>query len=97
MPAAVPVLTPRVSPLPIAPSAKAATRSPSPSTAIGHAATAAAILAHLRATPDLHGKSALLAATGIDAAHWNAAIKQLVEEGQVRKVGERRGATYCAA
>ncbi len=69
-----------------------------PAKATGDAsAAAAAILAHLRATPGLHGKSAMLAATGIDEAHWNAAIKQLVEEGQVRKEGEKKGARYGVA
>jgi hypothetical protein len=57
-------------------------------------AAAAAILAHLRATPGLHSKSAILAATGLDTGLWNAAIKQLVEEGQVKKEGEKKGARY---
>lgn len=57
-------------------------------------ATAEAILAYLQSHPGLHGKSAILAATGIAEAHWNAAIKQLVEEGKVRKEGEKKGARY---
>jgi hypothetical protein len=57
-------------------------------------ATAEAILAYLQSHPGLHGKSAILEATGIDAAQWNAAIKQLVEEGKVKKEGEKKGARY---
>jgi RNA polymerase-binding transcription factor DksA len=87
------VSTPKVSPASVSPSAQAATPSPLPRPAAGLDA-AATILAHLRATPGLHGKSAILAATGIDESHWNAAIKQLVEEGKVRKEGEKKGARY---
>ncbi|MCU0318459.1 MAG: N-6 DNA methylase [Flavobacteriales bacterium] len=53
-----------------------------------------AILAYLKSNAGMHGKSAILEGTGIDAAAWNAAIKQLVEEGKVRKEGEKKGARY---
>ena len=39
-------------------------------------------------------KPGALVAMRMRAAHWNAAIKQLVEEGQVKKEGERKGARY---
>lgn len=58
------------------------------------AATAEAILAWLHAHPGLHGKSAIVEGTGTDAAQWNAAIKQLVAEGKVKKEGEKKGARY---
>ncbi len=58
------------------------------------AATAEAILAWLHAHPGLHGKSAIVEGSGTDAAQWNAAIKQLVEEGQVKMEGVKKGARY---
>ncbi|MCO6481272.1 MAG: restriction endonuclease subunit S [Flavobacteriales bacterium] len=59
-------------------------------------AAAGAILAFLKAHPGLHGKAAILAATGIDAAAWNAAIKALLEAGSVVREGEKKGARYRA-
>jgi RNA polymerase-binding transcription factor DksA len=56
-----------------------------------------AILAYLKSNAGMHGKSAILDGTGIDAAEWNAAIKQLVEEGKVKKEGEKKGARYGVA
>jgi hypothetical protein len=53
-----------------------------------------AILAYLKSNAGMHGKSAILEGTGIDAAEWNAAIKQLVDEGKVKKEGEKKGARY---
>jgi len=53
-----------------------------------------AILAYLRTHPGLHGKSAILQATGVDAGLWNAAIKELLEAGKVVKEGEKKGARY---
>jgi hypothetical protein len=53
-----------------------------------------AILAYLKSNAGMHGKSAILDGTGIDATEWNAAIKQLVEDGTVKKEGEKKGARY---
>lgn len=53
-----------------------------------------AILAFLNEHPGLHGKAAILKGTGIAAKDWNAAIKTLVEEGNVVREGERKGAKY---
>lgn len=39
-------------------------------------------------------KSEVLAATGITAPQWNAAISSLLSQGLVTKMGERRGARY---
>lgn len=60
-----------------------------------HTTTATrAIAEFLRAHPGWHGKSAILAATGTDAAAWYAAIKVLLEGGQVERQGEKKGARY---
>lgn len=53
-----------------------------------------AIEGFLSAHPGWHGKSAILAATGTDAAAWNAAIKELLEAGKVERQGEKKGARY---
>ncbi len=55
---------------------------------------ARAIVEFLRAHPGLHGKCTILAASGTDAAAWNAAIKELLEGGQVERQGEKKGARY---
>lgn len=55
---------------------------------------ARAIEGFLSAHPGWHGKSAILAATGTDAAAWNAAIKELLEGGKVERQGEKKGARY---
>ncbi len=68
-----------------------------PKAAVKDGQATEAILAYLKSNPGLHGKSAILDGTGIDAAAWDAAIKQLVEDGMVRKEGEKkRGARYGA-
>jgi len=54
----------------------------------------AAILEFLKANAGLHGKSAVLEGSGVDAKEWNAAIKQLLEEGKVVKEGAKKGARY---
>lgn len=55
---------------------------------------ARAIEAFLSAHPGWHGKSAILAATGTDAAAWNAAIKELLVGRKVERQGEKKGARY---
>jgi type I restriction enzyme S subunit len=62
-----------------------------------HTASAATnIAAYLKEHPGWHAKSAVLAATGVDAAAWNAAIKALLEAGAVERQGEKKGARYRA-
>lgn len=55
-----------------------------------------AIEEFLGTNPGWHGKSAILAATGTDAAAWNAAIMELLEGGKVERQGEKKGARYRA-
>jgi RNA polymerase-binding transcription factor DksA len=63
----------------------------------GAADAAQAILEYLRANTGMHGKSAIIAGSGIDEKHWNAAIKQLLDEGKVVRKGDKRGAAYGVA
>lgn len=44
-----------------------------------------------------YSRAELLAATGISAADWTGAIRQLKEEGRVIQAGEKRGARYQLA
>lgn len=60
------------------------------------AGPAHAIVEYLKTRPGWHGKSDILAATGITDGHWTAAIADLVAGGQVERQGERRGARYRA-
>lgn len=53
-----------------------------------------AIKSYLHAHPGWHGKGAVLAATGVEASAWNAAIKELLEAGQAERQGEKKGARY---
>jgi type I restriction enzyme S subunit len=62
-----------------------------------HTASAATnIAAYLKEHPGWHAKSAVLAATGVDAAAWNAVIKALLNAGSVERQGEKKGARYRA-
>jgi len=58
------------------------------------AGPAHAIVEYLKTHPGWHGKSDILAATGITDGHWTAAIADLVAGGQVERQGERRRARY---
>jgi type I restriction enzyme M protein len=53
-----------------------------------------AIATYLSTHPGWHGRSAVLEATGVDAANWNAAISALLESGKVERQGEKKGARY---
>lgn len=44
-----------------------------------------------------YSRAELLAATGISAADWTGAIRQLKEDGMVIQAGEKRGARYVLA
>lgn len=58
------------------------------------AGPAHAIVDYLKAHPGWHGKSDILAATGITNGQWNSAIAELLADGRVERQGERRGARY---
>jgi len=60
------------------------------------AGPAHAIVEYLKTRPGWHGKSDILAATGITDGHWTAAIADLVAGSQVERQGERRDARYRA-
>jgi hypothetical protein len=60
------------------------------------AGPAHAIVEHLKTRPGWHGKSDILAATGITDGQWNAAIAELLAGGRIERQGERRGARYRA-
>jgi hypothetical protein len=60
------------------------------------ATAATSIAAYLKEHAGWHAKSAVLAATGVDAAAWNAAIKALLNAGSVERQGEKKGARYRA-
>jgi hypothetical protein len=53
-----------------------------------------AIFGFLRAHDGWHAKAEVLAATGITAGQWNAAISDLISGGRVERQGEKRGARY---
>lgn len=61
------------------------------------AGPAHAIVEYLKAHPDWHAKSDILAATGITDGQWNTAINELIADGKVERQGERRGARYRVA
>ncbi|MBS1943050.1 MAG: restriction endonuclease subunit S, partial [Bacteroidetes bacterium] len=69
-------------------------RPPKHAPATGQGRAAAAIHNWLQAHPGLHARSAILAGTGVAATAWNAAIKELLEAGQVERQGEKKGARY---
>ena len=58
--------------------------------------SAQVLLAFLRAHSGWHGKSDVIAATGLTDGQWNAAIAEVVTRGLVERQGERRGARYQA-
>lgn len=55
-----------------------------------------AILDYLKTHADWHSKDAILTACGFPENRWNVAIKELLESGQVERMGEKRGARYRA-
>ena len=60
-----------------------------------HTATAVnSIAAYFKQHPGWHAKSDVLAATSIDTGLWYAAIKALLEQGLVERMGEKKGARY---
>lgn len=52
------------------------------------------ILDYLRNHPGWHSKDTLLKGTGFPENRWNAAIKELLDSGQVEREGEKRGSRY---
>lgn len=69
----------------------------SPRAAVSNLPATQAILSYLKANTGWHGKSAILAATGIEAGPWNATIKELLDAGKVERQGEKKGAKYRVA
>lgn len=82
-------------PLPVA-ERRGRGRPPKQAPATGQGSAEAAIHNWLQAHPGLHARSAILAGTGVEATAWNAAIKALLEAGQVERQGEKKGARYGA-
>lgn len=56
-----------------------------------------AVLEFLRRRIGWHAKSDILEVTGLTGGQWNAAIGELVGQGLVERMGEKRGARYRVA
>jgi hypothetical protein len=91
----------RAAPAPVGRSTRRATRAPrrtAPRQAASPAGPDPALLnqvqAAIAAFPDGASRADVLAATGISAAQWTAAIRALLAAGSVSQSGERRGARY---
>lgn len=54
------------------------------------------IVDYLNAHPGWHSKEAILSATVFPENRWNAAMRELLDSGQVQRQGEKRGAKYQA-
>lgn len=80
-------------PLPVA-ERRGRGRPPKQAPATGQGSAEAAIHNWLQAHPGLHARSTILAGTGVEATAWNAAIKELLEAGQVERQGEKKGTRY---
>jgi hypothetical protein len=52
------------------------------------------VQAAIATVPDGASRADVLAATGISAAQWTAAIRALLASGAIVQSGERRGARY---
>lgn len=91
----------RAAPAPVGRSTRRSTRAPRPSTPRQPATPAGpdpALLNQVQtaiaAVPDGASRADVLAATGISAAQWTAAIRALLATSAVIQTGERRGARY---
>lgn len=91
----------RAAPAPVGRSTRRSTRAPrrtAPRQAASPAGPDLALLnqvqAAIAAVPDGASRADVLAATGISAAQWTAAIRALLAAGSVTQTGERRGARY---
>jgi hypothetical protein len=91
----------RAAPAPVGRSTRRSTRAPRLNTPRQPAAPAGpdpALLNQVQAAiatvPDGASRADVLAATGISAAQWTAAIRALLAAGSVSQIGERRGARY---
>lgn len=51
---------------------------------------------YLHAHPGWHSKEAILSGTAFPENRWNAAMRELLDSGQVQRQGEKRGAKYQA-
>ncbi len=91
----------RAAPAPVGRSTRRSTRAPrrtAPRQAASPAGPDPALLNQVQAAiatvPDGASRADVLAATGISAAQWTAAIRALLAAGAVSQTGERRGARY---
>jgi hypothetical protein len=91
----------RAAPAPVGRSTRRAVRSPrrttprQPATPAGpDRALLNQVQAAIAAVPDGASRADVLAATGISAAQWTAAIRALLATSAVTQTGERRGARY---
>lgn len=91
----------RAAPAPVGRSTRRSTRAPrrtAPRQAASPAGPDLALLNQVQAAiatvPDGASRADVLAATGISAAQWTAAIRALLAAGSVSQSGERRGARY---
>lgn len=60
------------------------------------ASSSSPIVDYLQAHPGWHSKEAILSATAFPENRWNAAMRELLDSGQVQRQGEKRGAKYQA-
>lgn len=60
------------------------------------ASSSSHIVDYLQAHPGWHSKEAILSATAFPENRWNAAMRELLDSGQVQRQGEKRGAKYQA-
>lgn len=60
------------------------------------ASSSSPIVDYLQAHPGWHSKEAILRATAFPENRWNAAMRELLDSGQVQRQGEKRGAKYQA-
>lgn len=62
----------------------------------GHLDASSVILEYLHSQLASQAKSEILTATSIPEAKWSTAIKDLIDRGEVERLGERRGARYLS-
>lgn len=91
----------RAAPAPVGRSTRRAARAPRSSTPRQQAAPAGLdatmlnqVQSAIGAVPEGASRADVLAATGISAAQWTAAIRALLASSAVIQTGERRGARY---
>lgn len=66
----------------------------SPAGSSSTADPARAILDYLRVHPGWHAKGDVVSATGLTDGQWSTTISELVDQGQVKRKGKKRGTRY---